>query len=240
MELAPYSLEFNVFLALTITLLIGKLLLSIFLGWKVYQRTKERGEFKLDFIFGVFVLVVSLFISRLILMLVDFYLVQFNTDLYYQTPNIELWKIGNFLGMVGMAFLLWIVDKNVLKFRFKGILALIYLIAGLTALFWPVTTKRGYTLVSAIFMLSQLLTIILPVIFINLGLKVPGLRRLAFIMALGIIFYIFGVIIVSDPTMGILRDLFGASGELIAFFLFFSLKIVGLSLFTYGTAKFSL
>lgn len=240
MELAPYSLEFNVFLVLTITLLIGKLLLSLFLGWKVYQRTKERGEFKLDFIFGVFVLVVSLFISRLILMLVDFYLVQFNTDLYYQTPNIELWKIGNFLGMVGMAFLLWIVDKNVLKFRFRGILALIYLIAGLTALFWPVTTKGGYTLVSAIFMLSQLLTIILPVIFINLGLKVPGLRRLAFIMALGIIFYIFGVIIVSDPTMEILRGLFGASGELIAFFLFFSLKIIGLSLFTYGTAKFSL
>lgn len=240
MELTPNSLEFNVFLILTITLLIGKLLLSGFLAFKVRQRTKERGEFKLDFIFGVFIMVVCLFVSRLILMIVDFYLVEFNTEQYYLSPNIELWKIGNFIGMIGMAFLLWIVDKNVLKFRFKGILSYIYLIAGLIALLWPVSTKKGYTFVSAIFMFSQLLTIILPIIFINLGLKVPALRDLALIMALGILIYLSGVIIISDPIMGIFRVILGENAEFIVFFIFFALKITGLSLFTYGTAKFSL
>jgi hypothetical protein len=240
MELAPNSLEFNLFLILTITLLLGKLLLSLFLAFKVYQRTKEREKFKLDFIFGVFILMVSLFISRLILMVVDFYLVEFNSELYYQSPNIELWKSGNFIGMVGMAFLLWIVDKNVLKFRFKGTIAYIYLIAGFIALLWPVFTRFDYTVVSGIFMFSQLLTIILPVIFINLGLKVPSLRNLAFIMALGILIFLSGVLIVSDPTMGVFKMVFGESSEVIVFFMFFSLKITGLSLFTYGTAKFSL
>jgi hypothetical protein len=214
--------------------------LSGFLAFKIRQRTKERGEFKLDFIFGVFIMVVCLFVSRLILMIVDFYLVQFNSELYYLSPNIELWKIGNFIGMLGMAFLLWIVDRNVLKFRFKGILSYVYLIAGLIALLWPVATKRGYTFVSAIFMFSQLLTIILPIIFINLGIKVPALRDLAIIMALGILLYLSAVIIISDPTMGLFRAFFGESAEIIVFFTFFTLKITGLSMFTYGTAKFSL
>lgn len=173
-------------------------------------------------------------------MIVDFYLVEFKSELYYQTPNIEFWKLGNFSGMIGMAVLLFIIDKNILKFRLKGTLAYIYLICGLIALFFPVTSKADYTLVSGIFMFTQLLTIILPIIFINLGVKVPGLRNLAFLIAFGILMYLGGIIIISDPVMGIFRALFGENSEAIVFVIFFSLKICGLSLFTFGTAKFSL
>ncbi len=173
-------------------------------------------------------------------MIVDLYLVRFQTELYYISPNIELWKIGNFIGMVGVGFLLYVLDKNILKFRLKGILAYIYLIAGFIALIWPVSTQSGYTLISGIFMFAQLLTIILPVIFINLAIKVPALRNVALIMALGIIIFLSGVILISDVIMGALRGAFGEQIEVLIFFLFFSFKVVGLTLFTYGTAEFSL
>ena len=67
MEIIPNSFEFNLFLVLTIGLVLGKILLSTYLAIKIYQRAKEREEFKVDFIFGVFILILCFMISRIIL-----------------------------------------------------------------------------------------------------------------------------------------------------------------------------
>jgi hypothetical protein len=240
MEIVANSLEFNLFLILSIGLVVGKIILSIYLAIKIYQRTKEREEFRIDFIFGVFILMLGFFISRILLIVVDFFLTQFNGDLYYLSPNIGNWKIGNFIAMCGVAFLLFVIDKNILKFRLKGFLAYFYLALGLLALFWPVSSRGAYTLVSGIFMIAQLITIILPIIFSYLGIKIPSLRETAFIMAIGIILYMLGTIIISDLIIGAFRAIFGENVQVIVILIYLILKLLGLTLFIYGTAKFSM
>ncbi|TXT66288.1 MAG: membrane protein of unknown function [Promethearchaeota archaeon] len=239
MAVEPYSFEFNLFLILTIILLIAKLLLSFYLGFKVYRRSKERGEFKLDFMASVLMLVISLLVSRILYTIFDFQLTVFNPDLYYVSPNVEVWKIAGLVATLGSSTVLYVIDKRILKFRFKGIIAYIFIIISLIRFFLPINSKADFTLNSTIGSIAQLAFLIIPVVFISLGWKIPDLRRNAFLVAFGIIIYIFGSIIVSEFILSPIREIFGDGGQILVFFIFLISKISGLTMASYGVTKFT-
>jgi hypothetical protein len=81
--------------------------------------------------------------------------------------------------------------------------------------------------------------LIIPVVFISLGWKIPDLRRNAFLVAFGIIIYIFGSIIVSEFILSPIREIFGDGGQILVFFIFLISKISGLTMASYGVTKFT-
>ncbi len=240
MTIEPFSYEYNIFLILTIVLLAIKLCLSIYLGKLVQKRIKEIGSFSPDFIFGFFVFMVCLFVSRLFYMYFDFVLTLFDPNVYYLMPNIIFWKLGAFTSAMGYIVVLFIVDKKVLKFKLKGIPAYFSLVISFLTLLWPVNNAQDFQLVSALGFLIGLTGLIIFFIFIYSAIKIPGLRSASLLIAFGLVIYAVGAGLVSEAILAPLRLIYGPQIQVILYFIYMIMKITGLLVITKGVINFKL
>lgn len=240
MALEPNTFEFDLFLVLTIILLIMKLLLSLYIANVIYRRKKETGEFSFDFITGMFILLICLFVSRLLLFYFDFYLTEFNHDNYTEPSYLIVWRFGMLIYATGFTVILFTVDKIVLDFKFKGIFAYIMLIAGIIQFVYPINTLEDLFIIAGIGLIYGLVAVIIPIIFFYTGNKTPSLRKPAFMIAIGIIFFAIGAILVAEPIIIPLMNMYGNDIQILIFFLFLIFKIIGLSFLAFGVLKFNL
>ncbi len=238
MSVQPFTLEYNTLFTLTIILIISKLVLVLFLFKRILEKTKEREEFKFDFIFIIFVIFLGLLISRLIYFYYDFFLTLFNPDLLYVYPNVLYWKVANLISNMGQVIAIFLIDKVLLKFRLKGSLSYIFLAISLIQFFYPISTAEDFQIASSIGLFVVLIMIILPIIFIYIGIKTPQLRKYSFIFVLGIAFYFIGSMIDSEFIVSPLQGIFGAQVRLVVFLTSILLKIAGLLIITYSGIKF--
>ena len=238
MKISPNTFEYNLFLTLIIIILCFKLSLAIYLFTLSYKKKKETGKFTFDFLFSMFVLMTCLFISRLLYMIFDFYLTQFDTSTAYLQPTITVWKFAALTANIGFIVVLYIIDKKVLNFKLKGILAYITAIAAAIQFLYPVNSQEDFTIVSTIGFIGDIAGIAIPLIFLYIGIKTPGLRKTAFMIAFGVIIYVIGSNLVVEPILAPIREAYGLTGQITIYFIFFTLKIIGLSMFTYGFVNF--
>lgn len=240
MVLSPNSFEYRLFFILTVIVLITKAVLSIFLAKKILDKKKREGSMKFDFIFSVFILMVGLFISRLLYTYFDFFLTQFDNDLYWRMPNVLVWKLGGLAAGIGFIFVLFIIDKKVLKFKLKGSLAIIYAIAMSIQFLYPVNSLEDFQFISTIGFYFNFIALIIPVIFFYIGIKIPGLRRTSFLIAFAVIIYGIGGSLASESLIAPFATIFGPDIRIIFFLLFLVFKLVGLSLLTQNVTKFNI
>ncbi len=233
------SLEFNTFFVLTIVLLVGKAALSIYLGKKIYDKTKETGKFSFGFVPAVFALMVCLLVSRLFYIQFDFVYTKFDPTTYYSTPGIYYWKLGAFTSLLGYAIFIFVVDKKLLNFKLKGILTYLILLLGVIQLAYPVNNTEDFQTVSVLTMVANVVAILIPIIFFYIGAKSPSdYSKAAYTIAVGVILYAIGANIVVEALLALLGDL-----RIVLYFLSLIFKISGLVMFSYGmldfVAKFS-
>lgn len=240
MIISPNTFEFNLFLALTIIILIVKLFLALYLLNKVRIRKKETGTLNFDFLVSICILMFCLFISRLLFAIFDFYLTQFDTSKAYLYPNIIVWKFAALSSSIGFTVILYTIDKEILNFKLKGSLAWLMIIATAIQFFYPVNTAEDFEMLGVIGIFGNIVAIIVPLIFIYTGIKIPGLRKWSFLIAIGIIIYAIGSNLVIEPVLIPLRALYGPEIQITMYFLLFIFKIAGLVMFTYGVTKFTL
>ncbi|MFW9971649.1 MAG: hypothetical protein ACFFDF_15745 [Candidatus Odinarchaeota archaeon] len=237
MALIPYSFEYNLLFTLTIILIIAKFSLTIYLAKRVFEKAKERGKFEINFVFGIFILMLGLLISRLIYFYYDFFLTLYDQALLHIMPNIIFWKIASFISSLSFISLIFIIDRKMLKFKFKGILAYFLLGVALFQLIYPVFTAEDFQLISAVGMLGLLVMILIPALFIYIGIKRPELRKISFIFVLGAVCYFLGSIIESEFIVAPLQALFGAEFRFVIFLMSLILKIGGLIIITSSSMK---
>ncbi|TFF98091.1 MAG: hypothetical protein EU541_07320 [Promethearchaeota archaeon] len=244
MPLEPNTIEYQVFYILTILLLVAKFSLSIYLGKKIYAKSKREGQFSFDFIFGVFILMVCLFISRLLYFFYDFYLTEFNPQNFLNPTALLMWMFASLVSTIGYATAMFTVDYRVLHFRLKGIIAYLIIGVGIFDSVWIlggfVKTQSDFELVSGLLMVANFLAIIIPIIFFYIGIKTMGLKKISFIIAFGVIIFSIGSSIVLQPIIAPLRNTFGDLIQIPIFFIFFIFKLVGLAMFSWGVTQFSL
>jgi len=238
MALKPGSFEFNLFLTLTLILLASKLILCFYLLLQIYRRKKETGKITFSFITSAFVLMVCLFISRLIFAYWDFFLTEFDPNKFYTYPNVVYWKCASLTMAIGFSAFFFALDKNILKFKFKGVLAYIMLTVGLIQLFYPIKDLQDFYVMASFAFILNLLAIAIPIIFIYIGKNAPQYRKSAYLIALGTIIYAIGTNIVIESFLAFLERIWGTNTRIIVYFLFLILKITGLSIFTYSISKF--
>ena len=240
MAIVANTPEYTFLFILGLCVLIVKFTLSIYLGKKVIEKKRESGEFSFDFLFSIFILMVCALISRSIYIYYDFFLTEFTASELYKYPNVIYWKLAGFIGPLGLVTVLYAVDKKVLKNKFKGILAYFSLAVLIVLLFYPITTKEDFEFVSTIGLIGILPFILIPVIFLYLAIKTPGLRTTCLMIFLGIIIFAFGSILVGENFLAPLRSLYGVQVETIAYTIFFISKIIGLTLLAVSVTKFTL
>ncbi len=232
------TFEYNLFLGLTIIILATKLALSIYLAKKIYNRKKETGEFSFGFIFTVFILMICLFISRLFYLQFDFVYTKFDVNLFHTTPAVLYWKVGALTSMIGFALFFFTVDKKILDFKFKGLFTYLILVFALIAFFYPVKNSRDFEIMSLLLTVSNVVAIIIPILFFYIGKKSDTYRTPAFLIAIGIILYAFGSNLNVETLIIILTDSFGSGTRIFMYFLSLIFKVSGLILFSYAVTDF--
>ena len=237
MSINPNSFEFQLLLALTIVLLISKLILSIYLLREVYIKKKETGKITLDFTLSFFVMMTCLFVSRLLYMYWDFFITQFDPDKLHLSPGIIFWKLASLIQTFGFAFVMFTLDKKALKFKFKGVLAYLMIVVALIQFFYPVNSAEDFEFISSFGFVGSLLAIFIPIIFIYIGTKTRAFRKGSYSIALGTILYTIGAIIIIEMLISSLNDIFGVDIRIIIHFLALLFKISGLTLVTYGVRE---
>ncbi|TFF99990.1 MAG: hypothetical protein EU541_03550 [Promethearchaeota archaeon] len=232
-------LEFNTFLVLTVILIITKLGVILYLGFKIYQRKKEKDKFTFGFIFSVFIMMICLFLSRVLFFIFDFYLTELDPTRYFLSPNVYFWKVAVLIMAFGYACVLFVIDKRIIDFKFKGILAYIVIIASLIMFFYPVNSQEGFEFMSIFLFFINIIAVAIPILFLYIGTRAVKYRRPAIILALGVIIYAIGANILNEAVVAALEELIIG----IRFYLYFItllLKMAGIILYSYGVTEFTM
>jgi hypothetical protein len=232
--------EFNILLLLTIVLLIGKGILVAFLGYKIIERKKKTGEFSMGFVFGVFIMILSLLISRIFYSMFDFYYSAFDSSTFHKMPNVIFWKLGAFISVLGYALFLYITDKRVLDFKLKAIPAIILLVIVILILIFPVNLPQDFQIVAILPLFANIVAIIIPVVFFILARKKTPFRIPSFAVAFGVIIYAIGGNITMEPLLNALAAATGSSMRVPMFSISLIFKLAGLFLFSYGITQFAI
>lgn len=233
--------KYPIVFAFTLVILAVKLFLIIFLAGRMIEKKKENGEFTFDFPTGVFFLILGFFISRIFYVIFDFFLTDLNPANYANKPAVYYWQIGNAAAAIGVGLVLWAVDKKVLQNKFKGILTYIMFILAAFEVIFPINNMTDFQTMSLVSTLAGILPIFIPIIFLWLGFKTPGLRKTAWLIAFGVIVYASGALIVNEFILARVRDAIGdlQTAQTIIYLLFTGLKSTGLIMLALGARQFT-
>jgi hypothetical protein len=240
LQVTPGTFEFQLLFIMTMLIIATKAICLIFVGKKLLDKRKEGEAIGLSFVFGIFILLLCLLISRLIYVYFDFILTEFDASRYYKFPNYIFWKLGTMAAAIGVGFLLFVADKRVLKFRLKGLVSLIPIIGAIIILIYPVSNSDDFAFISGLSIVTYGAIAILLIFFIYVAIKSPGeVRRNAILIVLGGILYFIGALLVNEALLTQLRLIFGEEIHILVFFLFMAFKISGLISMSYAFTKFA-
>jgi hypothetical protein len=221
---------------LTLVILVVKLTLVIYLGFKLNKKRASENKFATGFLRSVLIMMLCWFFSRLFYAYFDFFLTGFNDTLYHVFPNVWYWKVGSFLSALGIAVVLFTVDRKILQFKFKGIFAYVLLAAAIIQIVYPTSTPSDFDLISTIGVIGSLAAFMIPIFFFYIGAK-TGMKKIAWTIAFGTIVYTIGSSLVGETFIGVFLSV-GLTKDVI-YLLHASLKALGLIMITYGGTHFS-
>ncbi|MFX0137338.1 MAG: hypothetical protein ACFFDN_27110, partial [Candidatus Hodarchaeota archaeon] len=176
-------------------LLIGvKFYLSFF-----YMRKYFSSEIKNKLILGFALFFLFLGLGRVFYLFFDFYLTNFNPNLF-QT-HILIWKIASLLSEIGVGFLIIIAEKKVFEGKDMYIFFICYSVFVALMVAWPEFERAedfgSYAVMFGAFILFS---------YIYLAVILEGEARIrAILVFIGLFFYIAGAVIVNEYVLKILE-----------------------------------
>ncbi len=232
----PIRDGFELIFIFTLVIVLVKLALVVFMSIKIARKRREEKSVSFAFLASVLFLMICWLVSRLCYIYFDFFLTKFYTYLYYVSPNIWFWKAGSFIAAIGVAVVVWTVDRKILQNKFKGVLAIIMIAAAVTQLVYPVGDKSSFDTVSLIGIVGSLGAFLIPILFLWIGIKTPGLRKIAFAIVFGTIIYVLGNSLPNSNILALFTGL-GMSPDLV-YLVSTLMKTTGLILLAIGGSQF--
>lgn len=176
--------EFNLKLVLNLVLLAIKLLFSIFLARVILRKKKEEGTLEFNFITGYFLLLILTALANMFFI----YLLFFDPDTYYLMPIVIIWKLATFFEYLSYLPVFIAIEWRVLNFKLKCIPSSTLLFIALLILIYPIDSQEDIEFLSSFVIVAVIAGLFIFAVFLYIGIKIPGLRKPAFL-------YIFGAII---------------------------------------------
>lgn len=236
--IAPDSREFYIIFGITCLIVLVKVFIVLFLGKNLLAQKKEKAIAQ-GFLFAIFITVLGLLISRLLYMVFDFYYTKFDMALYPDSPGVWFWKIANFTTGIAQAYLVFIVDRNILQFKYKGMIA--YAMCGgyTFCLLYPIHILDDFNLVSTVYVLPSLGILLLLFIFGRIARQSSGeLRRVAWSVVLAVAFMGVAALFVNAALINALQPKVTFSVDVLMYIIQAAFKITGILLLGYSSTKF--
>ncbi|MHA1733329.1 MAG: hypothetical protein ACTSU5_15390 [Promethearchaeota archaeon] len=153
---------------------------------------------------------------------------------YVVEPNLTVWRIASVVSAAGAGTFIFILDRAIFNFQFKGVLAYIVYAIGVMYALVPIHTLDEFTLVSNIALIGGLVILSIPFMFFWLGWKNPSLRRVSFIVGLGILIFAVGGTLLGENIMQLGESILGPGVRVFLIVASVVLRIVGLLMLSYG------
>lgn len=220
----------------TLVIVLVKFIIVLFLAIKIARKRRQEKSFSFAFLASVLFLIICWLVSRLCYIYFDFFLTKFVVARYPEFPNIWFWKAGSFIAAIGVAAVVWTVDRKILQNKFKGILAIIMIVASVIQLVYPVNNSADFDFVSMIGIVGSLGAFLIPILFLWIGIKTPGLRKVALAIVFGTIIYVLGNSLPNSNILAIFMGL-GLSQDAV-YLASTAMKVTGLLLLAIGGAQF--
>ena len=183
---------------LTVFIVAVKAFMLVFIEAKIRHRKKEGNELSVSFMRAVWVMILCLLVSRLFYMYFDFVVTNFDTSHYHVGNNELSWKLGMLVVGLGMAYIVFVVDRKILGFKFKGLFSWIILGGAIFQLLYPIETAADFSFVSAVGILPNLGMLVIFVVFINIAIKTSGtVRRTATILIMSMLLIAVAALLVN-------------------------------------------
>ncbi len=216
------------------------ILMAAKLSFGLYLINREKSaEQKNYFIHGAAMMMFGICISRTCYFIFDFHMVFLDPNLYYLSPNVWVWKFGNLISSLSMAYLIFVLDKKILNNKFKGIFTFAIAIISIVQFLYPVNSSESFQTASTIGVFAMALGLILPLTFLYLGFKTSGeLKKVSYLLALGIILYAAVGQLVNETFLNTIGAQSGTTLRLVIYAVVPILKIGALGLITYCATKF--
>lgn len=176
---------------LTIAIIVVKFSLSIYLGGIWSKKDKSIGNSRYNFIFALMCFTICLGTARTLFFFFDFILTDFIPANFVLVPNIYLWQVGCFFSGLGGAIVLFVLDRQIFQFKFKGVLALVSFSVASIQLLYPINgSLETFEFVSTLGFIGTIMGLLIPLTFFYMAIKGTGeLRRTSLILAFAVIIY---------------------------------------------------
>lgn len=224
---------------LTIVLILIKCSLVVFLAKKVINKKRNKIEAGVKFLGATAGLMAGLSISRILFTVFDFQITNFDSSTYAEPDAVITWKIAFFVSTVTLVYMIWVLDKVIMQNKFKGIPSVILVIVGIVVLVFPVKKVEDFQLMSVISLISNLMSLLFPAVFLYVGKNSSGdIRKVAYLVAFGLILYAITLMIVNEMIITSTSALLGFDTGILLWIISISGKCIGLIIFAQSAAKF--
>ncbi|MBN2151951.1 MAG: hypothetical protein JW839_10920 [Candidatus Lokiarchaeota archaeon] len=231
----PAEIEFSILL-LTCFIELVKFIMLVFMGVKIHRRKKEGLELAVAFLRAMWVLIFTLFVSRLFYMWFDFGLTHFDLECYAE--HAVWWKIAQFIIGIGLAEIVFVIDRKILGFKLKGIFAYIIVAGSVVMFLWPVNNAKDFADMSTMSILPQLGMLVVFVVFLNIAVKSTGrVRKTALIIIFAFLLYTVAALLVNAGLVKALTDVFGPIAAFYLYMLQSIFKAAGIIMMAAGAAR---
>jgi len=169
-------------------------------------------------------------------MVFDFGYTRFDKMLY---PEFQWWWKGAQLVVgIGLSYIVFVVDRKILSFKFKGIFAYIVLGGAILGLLYPVNTVEDFDTLSTISILPQLGMFVLFIVFVNIAVKTSGrVRTTASIIIAAFVLYTVAALAVNAGVIAALESALGIPVDVYMYMVQSILKTVGVVLMAVGASR---
>jgi hypothetical protein len=221
---------------LTCFIILIKLVMLIFMGVKIRHRKKEGLELAVSFMRSMWILLFTLLLSRLFYMYFDFALTHFDKVNYPE--HAIWWKTAQLIIGSGLAYIVFVIDRKILSFKFKGIFAYIIIAGSILTLFWPVITEADFDTISTIGILPQLGMLVIFAVFFNIAVKSSGrVRSTALILIFAFVLYAVAALLVNAGLLSALAPLLGPNTDVFMYIIQSTFKTAGIIMMAVGASR---
>ncbi|MHA1273576.1 MAG: hypothetical protein ACTSQS_09085 [Promethearchaeota archaeon] len=146
--------------------------------------------------------------------------------IFSENPDLSLrhdivWRFTATLGVAGVAFLMYQLEKQILEKKTKFIFTIITIITVIPAILFGVKGKDEIDIVRIILYAGNIMLIVIPLIYLYLAGKTSGATRLRALGAMsGILILFLGIVFNSSIGKSLFENLYGISGIHITYILF--------------------
>jgi hypothetical protein len=228
------SYEFNLKLMLNLFLLAIKLIFSIYLGKVILRKKKESGTIEFNFVTSYFLLLTLSTVANVFFI----YLLYFDPAMYHLMPIVIIWKLGTFFEYLSYLPVFVAIEWRVLNLKLKGVPSSVLVFIAFLVLFYPIDSADDIEFLSSFVIVAVIAGLFIFVVFLYLGIKIPGLRKPAFLYVFGAIINTIGQQLMAENLLIYLSEEYGQPAYTSMQIFALTLRVIGLLMAVIGISQF--